>query len=107
MAGAGEEDHLFGAEQGADDAEQLADRVANKLSEILVAAQNDPDREGSPLVQVIGNLSGYVTVAQEKTMDAVNSGKTEFAEMKGLHKRQLGLLWVVIALLPVLLFVGR
>ncbi|TIQ41814.1 MAG: hypothetical protein E5X49_16810 [Mesorhizobium sp.] len=106
MAGAGKEDHFFVGEQGIDDTEQLADRVASKLSEILVAAQNDPDGEESTLAQVIGKLSGYATVAQEKTMDAVNSWKAEFAELKGFHKWQLGLLWVVIALLLAVLFFG-
>ncbi|TIW02894.1 MAG: hypothetical protein E5V77_04865 [Mesorhizobium sp.] len=77
------------------------------MSEILVAARNDPDGEESPLAQLIGKLSGYAAVAQEKTMDAVNSWRAEIAELKGFHKWQLGFLWVVIALLLVVLLWER
>lgn len=103
----GEEENFTLDEDDVDDAERLADRGANKLSDLLATAHGEPDEEESRLSQAVGKLSGHTTVAQNKTLEAVNSTKGELANLRQAHSRQRLLSWIVIGLLLVLLFVGR
>ena len=104
---AGEEDHLSLGEEEIDEPDRLADRVANNLSDFLITARGVADGEESKLAQALGKLSGHAAVAQEKTLEAVNSVKSELAQLKRSHNRQRVLFWIVIGLLVVLPFVGR
>lgn len=103
---AGEEENFTMDEDDVDDADQLADRVANKLTDLLATARGEPDEEESKLAQALGKLSGHATVAQEKTLESVNSLKAELAELREAISRKRLLYWIVIGLLLVLLFVG-
>ena len=76
---AGEEENFKLDEDDVDDADQLADRVANKRSDLA-------------------------TVAQEKTLEAVISSKAELADLRRAHDRQRIFTWIVIGLLVTLLF---
>ncbi len=101
---AGEDDLVPLAEEEIDDADQLADRVGNKLAALLAAARDEFGGEESKLAQAIDNLSGHATAAQEKTLEAVNTMKNEIVELRQAHNRQRFFMWVVIALLFTLLF---
>lgn len=101
---AGEEENFTLDEDDVDDADQLADRVANKLSDLLATARGEPDEEESKLAQALGKLSGHATVAQEKTLESVNSTKAALAELRHAHDRQRIFTWIVIGLLVTLLF---
>jgi hypothetical protein len=104
---AGEADSLTLDEDDVDDADRFADRVANKLSDLLATARGEPDGEDSKLAQAPGKLSGHATVAQEKTLEAATSMKAELAELRQAHNRQRLFSWIVIGLLVALLFFGR
>jgi hypothetical protein len=71
---AGEEDDFYLDEDVIGDTERLADQVSNKVSELL-AKEN-----GCALSQALGELSGQVTVTEEKMLEAVNAIKAEFIE---------------------------
>lgn len=103
---AGEEDDFTLDEDDVDDADRLAVRVANRLSDLLAAVGSEPDGEESKIAQALGKLSGHVTLAQEKTLEGVKSVKAELADVKQAHGRQRLLSWIVIGLLLVLLFAG-
>jgi hypothetical protein len=104
---AGERDDPSLDEDDIQDADRLAGRVANRLADLLAAAHDEPEGEESKLAKAFGKLSVHATVAQEKTLEAVNSVKAELTELRRSHNRQRGLFWAVIGLLIVLLFVGR
>ena len=104
---AGEEGDLTVDEDDVDDSDRLADRVANKLSDLLATARGETEEEESRLAPTLGNLVGHATVAQERTLEAVNSIKVELAEIRQTHNRQRLFSWIVIGLLVVLIFVRR
>jgi hypothetical protein len=101
-----EEDFVFDREE-VDDAESLAEQVARKLTKFFTDAQYGSDSETSPLAEVLSKLGGYLAVAQERTLEAVNSLKTELTELRRIQGQQHIILWVVIAILVVLLMVSR
>jgi hypothetical protein len=101
---AGEKDELPLDEEDINDTNRLANQLANKLADLVVTAQDEPEGEESKLAEALGKLSGHATVTQEKTLEAVNSLKAEFTEFRRSHNR---LAWIVIGLLMVLFFVGR
>jgi hypothetical protein len=104
---AGEEEGLALDEEDIDDASRLADRVANRLADLLATAHDEPGGEGSKLAQALGKLSVHATIAQEKALEVVNSVKVELAELRRSQSRQRIFAWTVIGLLVGLLFVGR
>ena len=101
---AGEEDDLTLDEDDVDEADRLANRVATKLSDILVAAGTEPYGDESKLAQVLDKLSGHATVAQEETLETAHSVRDELAGLREDHKLQLLLYLIVIGILVVLLF---
>lgn len=102
---AGEEESFILDKGDVYDTDQLADRDANKLTDLLATARGEPDEEESKLAQALGKLSGHATVAQEKTLESVNSLKAELAELREAINRQRLLNWIVIGLLLVVLLV--
>ncbi|MFO1154308.1 MAG: hypothetical protein U1E42_11705 [Rhodospirillales bacterium] len=85
-----------------DDTKRLADRVANKLSDLLAAARGELEDK---IAGAFGEASAHATVAQ-KTSEAVASMEAELAALKNAHSRQRILSWVEIGLLAVLLLVN-
>jgi hypothetical protein len=104
---AGEEERPTLDEDDINDSDRLADRVASRLADFFAAVRNESEEEGSKLAQALGKLSMHATVAQERTLEAVNSVKAELAELRRSHNRQRVFAWVVIGLLAGLFFVGR
>jgi len=104
---AGEQEDFSINEEDVDETEQIADRVVNKMVELLSKAQDEPEGEESEFTRAFGKLSEHATVAQEETLEAVISMKAELAELRRAHNRQRLFSWIVIGLLVVLLFVGR
>ena len=104
---AGEENRPALDDDDINDFDRLADRVANRLADLFAAVQDEPGEEGSKLAQALSKLSVHATVAQERTLEALNSVKTELAELRRSHDRQRVFAWVVIGLLAGLFFVGR
>jgi hypothetical protein len=104
---AGEEGSPTLDEDDVNDADQLADRVANRLADLFVTARDEPGGKESKLAQALGKLSVHATVAQEKTLEAVNSLKADLADLSRSHHRQRVFAWIVIGLLVGLFFVGR
>ena len=104
---AGEEEGLALDEEEIGDADRLADRVANKLADLLATAHGETEEGESKLAQALGRLGVHATVAQEKTLEAVNSVKAELAQLSCSQCRQRAISWTVMGLLVVLLFVGR
>jgi hypothetical protein len=104
---AGEERRPTLDEDDISDTDRLADRVANRLADLFAAARDEPEGEESKLAQALGKLSVHATVAQERTLDALNSVKAELADLSRSLNRQRAFFWAVIGLLIVMLFVGR
>jgi hypothetical protein len=104
---AGEEDGFAPDEEDIGDADQLADRVANKLADLLAAAHGETEEGESKLARALGKLSVHATVAQEKTLEAVNSVKAELAQLSRSQRRQRATVWTVIGLLFAFLAIWR
>jgi hypothetical protein len=104
---AGEEDGFALDEEDVDNADRLADRVANRLADLLATAHGETDDGKSKLAQALGRLGVHATVAQEKTLEAVNSVKAELAPLSRSQRRQRAIVWSVIGLLFVFLATWR
>lgn len=104
---AGEENRPVLDDDDINDSDRLADRVANRLAELFATVGDEPGEEGSKLAQALGKLSVHATLAQERTLEAMNSLKAELGELRRSHDRQRVFAWVVIGLFAALFFVGR
>lgn len=104
---AGEEGNPVLDGENINDADRLADRVTNKLADLLAAADDEPGGKETKLARVLGKLSVQATVAQKKTLETVKTLKAELADLRRSHNRQRVFAGIVIVLLAALFFVGR
>ena len=102
----GEDDDVIIDEEDVDDSERLADRVANRLSDLLTPPGGETDGNESMLANALAKLSTHTTVAQEKAIEATNEIKTQIEGVKQDYQRQRLLIYIVVALLMLLLIVS-
>jgi hypothetical protein len=107
---AGEEDAQPNYREEVDESEQMADRIACRLSDLLKKAPHMPKDTSPEPVMEMGDQPSFAekaVTAQEKTFGAVNSLQAQLCEIRRSGYRQLLSSWTIIALLLVLVFLGK
>lgn len=93
-------------EEDIEDVGELADRVSNKLTALLATVRGAPKDDEYKLARALGELAAHASVAQERSLESLNSTRVELVKLRKAVSRQRLLLFIAIGLLTLLFVAG-